>query len=144
MIEKVIQPGEQLFDNYYKHFDSVDIKTRRDFLRLKYMFDCKCDACVKKFPLSFMLPRKSTDVKNTMMMVKNIVQMQKHDAEIAKKLFKEFKDFIVKNMKLYPCKELIDAQINLNRCYLIFVASKLSLHLFKWNSVDYRNFNKML
>jgi SET and MYND domain-containing protein 4 len=51
VVQRPIDKGEQIFDNYGFSFTNVPREDRRDELLIQYKFLCKCEACEKNWPI---------------------------------------------------------------------------------------------
>lgn len=113
---RVIEPGEQLFDSYGCSFDDDDIESRQQLLRTNYAFDCKCEACVKKFQSFSDLPLKFFDSKS-------------------KSQFNDILNYIyMRSVLMKTCIEMVCLQHFLTRCAIVSLVSNLSRKLLLLNS----------
>ena len=48
--ERSIRKGEEVCENYYPHYQYMDTRTRRQWLREHYNFICGCPACAGDYP----------------------------------------------------------------------------------------------
>lgn len=125
IVLKVIEAGEQLFDDYGFHFEKVDLATRQSHLQDYYSFDCHCEACQNNYPLLGNLP--SRDPESKMILIAE--KLFRFDVGSAKKLFKTVCKYLNEKNDLHPCFELNVGQACLKKCFTIFVMSKLKLKL---------------
>lgn len=135
MITRVIEPGEQLFSNFQALFFLCDIAARQFKLRTQYFFECKCEACEKKFPLLWTLPMKIKDASFQEKWKNLLTTRETHSPTIAdnhtEKLFKTACTLLTKNKGFYPCMELVSLQLYLTDHFGLCVKSKLSSRMVK-------------
>lgn len=51
VVQRPIESGSQIFENYGFSFMTTDKKFRKFELSERYIFDCTCEACINNFPL---------------------------------------------------------------------------------------------
>uniref|UniRef100_A0A336M3K9 CSON001819 protein n=1 Tax=Culicoides sonorensis TaxID=179676 RepID=A0A336M3K9_CULSO len=99
-VTRPIKAGEQIFDSYGPSFLN-QTKDERKLLLHSYHFDCTCNACVKNYPVSELLPSKniSFDIVKKM-------ELDCLDKDSFKNLMKESMEVFKKYNHHYPTKEL--------------------------------------
>lgn len=119
-VRRMIKAGEQLFDNYGhgQTFFDAGLWERQSYLKSQYHFDCKCEACVKRYPL---IQEMTIPPKLYQQIDGEYERICSHDREFAKKKLKEYKKFLISNYKKYPCYEVCAKEENLMQCLLILL-----------------------
>lgn len=134
VVRKVVKPGEQLFYHYSQPFFTSDLKSRQTMLRQNFFFDCKCEACLKDYPIKEKLPLKISDPRDKKKLEffpRLVESLITYDFQDLNKVCEEIRGFLIENAKFYPCQELIDAELHLRDCYIHLLQTKLSKALSK-------------
>lgn len=130
IVLRVIEAGEQIFEGYCSGFDDANFETRQKIIRVNYMFNCKCQACVENFPMWDDLPMGITDKQSRLEIRKifayNLTEMQPNEI---KDLLERICKLLMKHKSLHPCRELVELQDQLEECFVIFIMPKLLLEM---------------
>lgn len=127
MVNRPIDVGEQLFDNYGYHHCLEDFPSRQDSLQNQYMFKCSCYACINDYPLFQKLPR--LDVNFDRFLGNDVAALAEMNTETAKNRFKEYCEYLDKMDSNYPCYEISCLQECILRCSFIFKSTPFKLKL---------------
>lgn len=127
VINRPIDVGEQLFDNYGFHHCLEEWKDRQTSLLGQYMFKCSCEACVNRYPLFTDLPLFDQNFDE--FLSNDIQKLSTLDVKHAKARFTAYCDYLNKYDKNYPCWEISSIQECLLRCFTIFTMSEFKLKL---------------
>lgn len=127
MINRPIETGEQLFDNYGFHHCLENFEERQVSLQNQYMFKCCCEGCIKKFPLYHDL--RTIDRRFNQFIGNDVNKLSQLNIEHAKKKFQSYCDYLKKMDANYPCYEISSVQECLLRCFTIFTMSDFKLKL---------------
>jgi hypothetical protein len=131
MVNRPIEYGEQLFDNYGYHHCLESLRERQTSLNNQYMFKCTCAACFNDYKL-FPQLRNATKTFDTFI-GNDVTELQNLNMETAQRRFKDYCKMINKLDKYYPCRETSSLQECLLRCFFIFKLSTFNLQLLKHN-----------
>lgn len=127
MVNRPIEEGGQLFDNYGYHHCLEDRDQRKAGLKSQYMFNCRCEACLNDYPLFTNL---ETVDDNFERFIKNdVAKLAALNVETAKNRFKEYCDYLDKNDHNYPCYEISCLQECILRSTFIFKTTPFKMKL---------------
>jgi len=131
MVNRPIEYGEQLFDNYGYHHCLESLRERQTSLNNQYMFKCTCAACFYNYKL---FPQLKNATKSFDTFIgKDVSELQNLNMETAQRRLKDYCKMINKLDKQYPCREISSLQECLLRCFFIFKLSTFNLQLLKHN-----------
>ncbi|KAL7024665.1 hypothetical protein ACKWTF_013151 [Chironomus riparius] len=131
MVNRPIEKGEQLFDNYGYHHCLESFRQRQTSLNNQYMFKCTCDACVHDYKL-FPQLKYATKVFDNFI-GNDVKELQDLNMKTAQRRLKDYCKMINKLDRHYPCREISSLQECLLRCFFIFKLSTFNLELLKYN-----------
>lgn len=95
------------------------VHLRKNKLLEQYNFDCKCDACLKVYPLYVSLPSQASVPNITS--EKDFTKLGEFDYRFAAEKYKKYCKFLETYDKNYPCLQLCTVQECLKMCYNILV-----------------------
>uniref|UniRef100_A0A182W1Y3 Protein-lysine N-methyltransferase SMYD4 n=1 Tax=Anopheles minimus TaxID=112268 RepID=A0A182W1Y3_9DIPT len=110
IVSRPIPKGGQLYDNYGMHHSLMGRKERMLDLAKQYKFICKCEACIKDYPLYPDLP--SIDVTRHGMIDIGVIhdELVEHDAKQAANLLPKLRRYLNDIGQQYPSKETCSCQ----------------------------------
>lgn len=113
MALRVIQPGEQLFDNYGFHHCLQSVQMRRKHLFTQYHFYCRCVACTENYPpyLNLEKAKIPDSIPNDLMESLQRYHPGPYNVELS-----YFKKYLAKHDSHYPCEQLCSAQECMKMC----------------------------
>lgn len=106
VVQRPIQKGEQLFDNYGYHFTNVSKDSRQKELLKQYKFQCECDACKNNWPFLSNLKigdRLCLNKAKKVCRELNLIDLNRKKAFIK---FRELCEILEKNQKNFPSLEI--------------------------------------
>lgn len=106
IVQRPIEKGAQLFDNYGYNFTNTAKDYRRSELFKRYKFKCDCDACVNNWQL---LPSLKIIDKSAFSKAKKSCQelaLSGLNSKKSRDRFKELSDRIEKGQKNFPSMEI--------------------------------------
>ncbi|XP_037024650.1 SET and MYND domain-containing protein 4-like [Bradysia coprophila] len=118
---RVIQRGEQLFDNYGYHHCMMTKENRQESLMFQYNFTCNCCACRNDYGTIIELPMAPNmpDIHSD----RDIEKLTLLDEEFASNNLKRYCQYLKNFDSHYPCRQIAEAQENLKMCLHILVAN---------------------
>ncbi|XP_065091929.1 SET and MYND domain-containing protein 4 [Ochlerotatus camptorhynchus] len=129
LLNRPIQKGGQLFDNYGFHHCLESLTERQSGLRGQYCFKCQCEACKLNYPLYPDLPHANLPARMKQPIdYDEMNQIGEHDMATALRKIPEYCHFLNTFDSQYPNYEISSVQEALLRCYQI-VFSKQSRKL---------------
>lgn len=127
MVNRPIEAGEQLFDNYGHHHCIDNFEERQASLKQQYMFKCGCLACLNRFPLFSALPQVDTSFER--FLGSDVAALADMNYETAKNRFRDYCKYIARIDRSYPCYEISCLQESILRCAFIFKTTPFKLKL---------------
>ncbi|XP_058827165.1 SET and MYND domain-containing protein 4 [Topomyia yanbarensis] len=120
LLNRPIEKGGQLYDNYGYHHCLETLSERQIGLLKQYCFKCQCEACKNNYPLYHDLQhaKLSTGIKNPINTFELDV-LRKHDIGMALKKIPEYCKFLNEYDYQYPNYEVSSVQEALLRCFQI-------------------------
>jgi uncharacterized pyridoxamine 5'-phosphate oxidase family protein len=104
IVQRPIEAGKQIFDNYGFSFTNMDKKFRQSQLSQQYCFTCDCEACEKNYSI---LPSLKIIDKTCLKIAKKSSQeLSCLNQKRAKYRIKEVGDEIQKYHKIFPSLEI--------------------------------------
>jgi SET and MYND domain-containing protein 4 len=127
MVNRPIEAGEQLFDNYGYHHCLENVHDRQISLKNQYMFKCTCEACENLYPLYPSLPRIAKAKDFDLFLGSDVVKLTSLDFDVAMNRFSEYCKYL--NLLPYPSFEASSLQECILQCSFIFKATPFKLKL---------------
>uniref|UniRef100_A0A336LV57 CSON001820 protein n=1 Tax=Culicoides sonorensis TaxID=179676 RepID=A0A336LV57_CULSO len=113
MVIRHIKPGDQLFDNYgADHL--YHTRVERHMKLSSYLFNCKCEACLKDYPKFEQLP--SLTLPKFDQVYAGMDKILEYDKKWAIEYFQKSKKFLRKFSENYPSYEICAAIVIMNTC----------------------------
>lgn len=107
IVQRPIEKGDQLFDNYGYNFTNVSKDDRQMELMKQYKFRCSCEACTNSWPI---LPGLKVSDKALLNKAKKACRELSLASELnpkkAKDKYRELSDIIEKTKKNFPALEI--------------------------------------
>ncbi|XP_070508849.1 SET and MYND domain-containing protein DDB_G0273589-like [Chironomus tepperi] len=129
VVNRLIEAGEQLFDNYGYHHCLESLRERQTSLNSQYMFKCTCAACRHDYKLFPQLKNATSTFDN--FLGNDVTELQNLNMDTAQRRLKDYCKMINKLDRHYPCREISSLQECLLRCFFIFKLSTFNLELLK-------------
>lgn len=113
--KQFIKAGEQIFDSYGQHLHHAHAKlqSRQKTFKSQYIFDCKCNACVRDYPLIEEIPHHGRFFTK---FLNDRERLDSFDKGFAKKKLKEYKKHLIEYQKKYPCFEVLASEDIFTHC----------------------------
>lgn len=97
---------------------------RQDLLKGKYSFVCKCEACVKNYPMTNDLPIISTMPPGTSKLTNKLLHIEDSgenmDMKMIQRGIKAFSKFMSESEQHYPDLNTVMARLMLHKCMTLF------------------------
>ncbi|KAJ6630523.1 SET and MYND domain-containing protein 4 [Pseudolycoriella hygida] len=106
IVQRPIEKGAQLFDNYGYHFTNMSKDCRQKELLKQYKFLCNCDACKHNWPILTNLKIANKLNLNKAKKVCRELKMLEVNRKKAMSKYKELCDIVNKNHKNFPSVEM--------------------------------------
>lgn len=114
VVQRTIEQGDQLFDNYGYIFTNVSKENRQDELLKQYKFKCSCEACVNDWPF---LPSLKIRDKICLLIAKKAckeLSIGGISQDKAKEKFKQFCKVAQEFQKIFPSLEICSLAESIN------------------------------
>ncbi|KAG5671092.1 hypothetical protein PVAND_001306 [Polypedilum vanderplanki] len=123
IVQRKIEAGMQLFDNYGYGFTNIPREYRQAELFKQYRFKCNCIACINDFGL---LPSlKICDKKTFMVAKKTCSELSSLNQKKAKQKIKELSEIIQNQSKNFPSLEICSLMESFNACLEIVMKPEI-------------------
>lgn len=127
VVRRFINAGDQIFDNYGPNHRETILKERQNILKAEYNFICQCEACMNDYPL---LEKMSAPLELYLEISEDRKFIKKYEKKFVQQKFQEYRKYLTKNYKKYPCYEMCATEGNLMEClWILMLTQPLKLHL---------------
>lgn len=106
IVQRPIEKGDQIFDNYGYNFTNVSKDDRQIALMKQYKFKCSCDACVNNWPILPGLKVLDKALLNKAKKACRELSLTGLNQKKAKEKYRELSEAVEKNKKNFPTLEI--------------------------------------